>query len=67
MNLKEKAAQYALSFVQDGMILGLGSGSTSAIFVDMLGEKIQGGALKEIVGVPTSEVLPTAPASWASH
>ena len=55
MNLKEKAAQYALSFVQDGMILGLGSGSTSAIFVDLLGEKIKVGALKDIVGVPTSE------------
>jgi ribose 5-phosphate isomerase A len=55
MNLKEQAAQHALSFVQDGMILGLGSGSTSAIFVDLLGEKIKAGSLKDIVGVPTSE------------
>jgi ribose 5-phosphate isomerase A len=55
MNLKEQAAGHALSFVQDGMILGLGSGSTSAIFVDLLGEKIKAGALKDIVGVPTSE------------
>ena len=55
MNLKEQAAQHALSFVQDGMILGLGSGSTSAIFVDLLGEKIKDEALKDIVGVPTSE------------
>ena len=55
MNLKEQAAQHALSFVQDGMNLGLGSGSTSAIFVDLLGEKIKAGSLKDIVGVPTSE------------
>jgi ribose 5-phosphate isomerase A len=55
MNLKEQAAQHALSSVQDGMILGLGSGSTSAIFVDLLGEKLKSGALKDIVGVPTSE------------
>lgn len=37
------------------MVLGLGSGSTSAIFVDLLGERLKSGALKQIVGVPTSE------------
>ncbi len=55
MNLKEQAAQHALSFVQDNMVVGLGSGSTSAIFVYLLGEKVKAGALKDIVGMPTSE------------
>lgn len=55
MNLKQQAARKALEFVQSGMYLGLGSGSTSAIFVDLLGEKIKSGALHDIVAVPTSK------------
>lgn len=55
MNLKQTAARYALKYVRDGMILGLGSGSTTAYFVDMLGEKIKSGALRNIQGIPTSE------------
>ena len=35
--------------------MGLGSGSTTAIFVEMLGQRIQRGELKDIVAVPTSE------------
>ena len=34
---KLKAAQRALDFVQDGMSLGLGSGTASAIFIRELG------------------------------
>lgn len=56
MNLKQQAAQKALEFVQSGMYLGLGSGSTSAIFVDLLGEKLRAGLLEDIVAVPTSSV-----------
>jgi len=37
------------------MVLGLGSGSTTAYFVDMLGAELKAGALHDIVGVPTSE------------
>lgn len=55
MNFKQKAALKALEFVQDNMILGLGSGSTTAIFIDLLGDQIQKGALRNIQGVPTSE------------
>lgn len=54
MNLKQQAAQKALEFVQSGMTLGLGSGSTTAYFVDMLGESIRQGRLTHIQGVPTS-------------
>ena len=55
MNLKQQAARRALGFVGDGMVLGLGTGSTNAHFLNMLGEELQRGALRDIVGVPTSE------------
>jgi len=54
-NLKLEAARHALTYVRSGMVLGLGTGSTNAYFVDLLGEKLQGGGLRDIVGVPTSE------------
>lgn len=50
---KRQAAAAALEFVEPGMRLGLGSGSTAAIFVELLGDKVRAGL--DIVGVPTSE------------
>ena len=55
MNLKQQAAEYALSYVQDGMILGLGTGSTTAYFTEALGACLRSGKLKDIQAVPTSE------------
>ena len=55
MNLKQKAANYAFNYIQDGMLLGLGSGSTTHYFVEALGEKLQAGSLRDIRGVPTSK------------
>jgi ribose 5-phosphate isomerase A len=55
MNLKQQAARQALSYVRDGMVLGLGSGSTTTYFTDMLGEQLRAGVLRNIAGVPTSE------------
>src|SRR6202795_3186995 len=51
--LKRQPAARALEHVQDGMKLGLGTGSTAKHFVDLLGEKVRAGM--KIVGVPTSE------------
>ena len=51
--LKRQAAAQALAHVQDGMKLGLGTGSTARHFVDLLGDKVAGGL--KVVGVPTSE------------
>jgi ribose 5-phosphate isomerase A len=59
MDLKKQAAQKALEFVQDGMIVGLGSGSTAYHFVAMLGEKLRLGGLHGVQGVPTSESTAT--------
>lgn len=51
--LKRQAAARALEQVQDGMKLGLGTGSTAKHFVELLGERVAGGL--RVVGVPTSE------------
>lgn len=50
---KSIAARYAVQFVEDGMRVGLGTGSTSAWMIKYLGERVQEEGLK-IVGVPTS-------------
>ncbi len=55
LNPKQRAAQRALEYVHSGMVLGLGTGSTTAYWVDMLGEQLQTGALHDVRGVPTSE------------
>lgn len=52
--LKRQAAAQALEHVQDGMKLGLGTGSTAKHFVELLGERISATGLK-VIGVPTSE------------
>jgi ribose 5-phosphate isomerase A len=51
--LKESAARAALDLVEDGMRLGLGTGSTSARFVAALGERVAKGL--NVICVPTSE------------
>ena len=51
---KLAAAERAVSLVQDGMRLGLGTGSTAAWMVRCLGRRVRDEGL-QIVGVPTSE------------
>jgi ribose 5-phosphate isomerase A len=51
---KRAAAARALDEVRDGMALGLGTGSTAAIFVDLLGARVRAEGLR-VTGVPTSE------------
>ncbi len=53
--LKQTAARQALDLVKNDMLLGLGTGSTTAFFVQYLGEALQDGRLQGIRGVPTSE------------
>ncbi len=50
---KRAAAARALELVEDGMTLGLGTGSTAAWFVRLLSERIRAGGLS-VAGVPTS-------------
>lgn len=51
--LKRAAAMRALDFVEDGMRLGLGSGSTAEAFLEVLAPRVKGGL--RILGVPTSQ------------
>jgi ribose 5-phosphate isomerase A len=57
MNLKQIAAAKAVEFVENGMVLGLGSGSTASYAIEMIGERLQDGRLRDIVGVPTSSAI----------
>lgn len=50
---KRLAAERAIDFVEPGMKLGLGTGSTAAHFVDLLGAKVKAGL--DVICVPTSE------------
>tara|TARA_Y100001978_G_scaffold192818_1_gene198302 strand:+ start:1003 stop:1695 length:693 start_codon:yes stop_codon:yes gene_type:complete len=52
--MKQAVAEAAVNEVSDNMIVGLGSGSTAAIMIKSLAEKIKSGKLKNIKGVPTS-------------
>lgn len=50
---KTNAARLAVSSIQEGMVVGLGTGSTAKIAIDLIGEKVKDGL--KIVGIPTSQ------------
>lgn len=54
LNPKRLAAAEALKLVSSGMKLGLGTGSTATHFIELLGEALATGTLRDIVAVPTS-------------
>ena len=60
-NLKQAAAQKALELVQDGMLVGLGTGSTSRFFTVGLGKLVAEGM--KVRGVPTSRATAELAAS----
>ena len=53
-DLKRQAAAAAFEHVRSGMVLGLGTGSTVAHLLDLLGEALRRGTLTDLVAVPTS-------------
>ena len=52
--MKQAVAKAAVDQIQNGMILGLGSGSTAALMIEALAIKIKSGEIKDVVGVTTS-------------
>jgi ribose 5-phosphate isomerase A len=50
---KEAAARASLRFIKDGQIVGLGTGSTAAYFIQLLGEQVKNGL--RIRGIPSSD------------
>jgi hypothetical protein len=58
---KELAAQRSLEFVEDGMVVGLGSGTTATHFIKLLGERVkQGLKVRGIASSKASEDLATS-------
>ena len=52
--MKQAVALAAVDQIENGMILGLGSGSTAALMIEALAMKIKSGEIKDVVGVTTS-------------
>ena len=50
---KEAAARASLRFIKDGQVVGLGTGSTAAHFIRLLGEQVKNGF--RIRGIPSSD------------
>jgi ribose 5-phosphate isomerase A len=53
VNEKKQVGEKAVEYVEDGMVVGLGTGSTAYYFISKLGELVQQGL--SIKGVPTSK------------
>ncbi|CAN4081083.1 unnamed protein product [Withania somnifera] len=54
--LKKIAAYKAVEFVESGMVVGLGTGSTAKHAVEKIAELLRIGKLNNIVGIPTSRI-----------
>jgi ribose 5-phosphate isomerase A len=72
---KKRTGEAAAQLVKDGMMVGLGTGSTAAFMIAALGQRVREEGLK-IIGVPTSfqsvllarkEGIPTIPLDEAIH
>jgi ribose 5-phosphate isomerase A len=54
MSPKQRVGEACISHLRDGMIVGLGTGSTADYFLQSLAAAIKSGQLKNIRGIPTS-------------
>jgi ribose 5-phosphate isomerase A len=54
---KQQAAVRAVEYVQSGMVVGLGAGSTALLAVRRIGHLLRQGRLRDIVGVPCSSAI----------
>lgn len=52
--LKKEAGISAVDFIESGMVLGLGTGSTVRFALEEIGKRYKEGRLKDIVGIPSS-------------
>jgi ribose 5-phosphate isomerase A len=53
-DLKQQAAFRAVEFIESGMVVGLGTGSTTEHAVKRIAARLKSGELRNIVGIPTS-------------
>jgi ribose 5-phosphate isomerase A len=54
-DLKRAAALRAIEYIASGTVIGLGTGSTVRPLLEILGERLAAGTLREVCAVPTSE------------
>jgi len=52
--MKKKAGERAALFVESNMVVGLGTGSTTAFAIEAIGNRLKKGEIQNIRGVPTS-------------
>jgi ribose 5-phosphate isomerase A len=52
--LKQQAAERAVAYVESGMVVGLGEGSTAVFAVRRIARLLRDGCLRDILGVPCS-------------
>ena len=52
---KRAAGEQAASLIRNGMVVGLGTGSTAIFATRKLGELLASGALRDVVAIPTSK------------
>ena len=55
--MKRAAAEAAMQLVQDGMVIGLGSGSTALEFIRVLGQRVAAGLDITAVATSTGETV----------
>ncbi len=51
---KQAAAAKAVEFIESGMVVGLGGGSTAALAMRCLADSLRAGRLRDVVGIPCS-------------
>lgn len=56
MNLKEQVGYKAVEFVKDGMVVGLGTGSTVYYFIHAIAEKVKAGLNVELVSTSIQSI-----------
>jgi ribose 5-phosphate isomerase A len=54
---KQQAAEEAVTFIESGMVVGLGHGSTAIFAMRRIAEFLKNGQLKAILGVPCSHLV----------
>lgn len=70
---KQAAAERAVDWIESGMVVGLGSGSTAVFAIRRIGMLLGAGSLRDLLGVPTSSAseaearrlrIPIAEVGW---
>jgi ribose 5-phosphate isomerase A len=61
---KQQAADRAVEYVQSGMVVGLGAGTTAVFAIRRLGQLLREGRLRDIVGIPCSRAVEAAARAW---